>query len=60
MAVMKALASGRSSGIVLLGGRDLDSVPKALYDPDEPIPGGEANWWQVRVAWEREQVPSRA
>ena len=53
-AIIKAIASSRSTGVCSLQGRGLTSVPSALYDSDEVLPatgatsaGAESKWWEV-------------
>lgn len=53
-AVAKAIANARSTGNANLRGRNLTSVPSALYDEDEQL-GQESKWWEVRVRSEPRQ-----
>lgn len=47
-ALGKAIAAGRSSGVINLSARGLSEVPAAVYDPDAPTGGdGGGAWWEA-------------
>eukprot|EP00798_Chlamydomonas_sp_ICE-L_P003245 gene3245-13267_t len=45
VAVIKAIAGARFNGNAGLSQKGLTEVPSALWNPDEPLPGEEGNWF---------------